>query len=123
MLGGHLDDMEADWSKPIVSMSLGCKAIFLLGGKSRNDEPLAMFLRSGDIVLMSGEARKPVSEDISHVLFRCDLASCIFRRICRWWELDSQDLSSFADWDVWFSSIRRPSKSKVLLEGVFFVAW
>ncbi|KAL8218841.1 hypothetical protein R6Q57_022214 [Mikania cordata] len=58
MLGGHLDDMEADWSKPIVSMSLGCKAIFLLGGKSRNDEPLAMFLRSGDIVLMCGEARE-----------------------------------------------------------------
>ncbi|PWA74538.1 Oxoglutarate/iron-dependent dioxygenase [Artemisia annua] len=58
MLGGHLDDMEVDWSKPIVSMSLGCKAIFLLGGKSRNDEPLAMFLRSGDIVLMSGEARE-----------------------------------------------------------------
>ncbi|KAL6549385.1 hypothetical protein OROHE_008502 [Orobanche hederae] len=26
-------------------------------GKSRNDEPLAMFLRNGDIVLMSGEAR------------------------------------------------------------------
>nr|GFA71449.1 hypothetical protein [Tanacetum cinerariifolium] len=41
-----------------------------------------------------------VSEDISHVLFRCDLASRIFHRICRWWELDSQDLSSFADWDV-----------------------
>ncbi|KAI3515974.1 hypothetical protein L1887_14881 [Cichorium endivia] len=58
MLGGHLDDMEADWSKPIVSMSLGCKAIFLLGGKSRNDPPLAMFLRSGDIVLMAGEARE-----------------------------------------------------------------
>lgn len=57
-LGGHLDDMEVDWSKPIVSMSLGCKAIFLLGGKSRNDEPLAMFLRSGDVVLMSGEARE-----------------------------------------------------------------
>nr|GFA24170.1 RNA-directed DNA polymerase, eukaryota [Tanacetum cinerariifolium] len=64
-----------------------------------------------------------VSEDISHVLFRCDLASRIFRRICRWWELDSQDLSSFADWDVWFTSIRRPSKSKVLLKGVFFMAW
>ncbi|EOX99844.1 Oxidoreductase, 2OG-Fe(II) oxygenase family protein [Theobroma cacao] len=57
-LGGHLDDMEADWSKPIVSMSLGCKAIFLLGGKSRQDEPLAMFLRSGDVVLMAGEARE-----------------------------------------------------------------
>ncbi|GAB4845185.1 hypothetical protein Ancab_038593 [Ancistrocladus abbreviatus] len=58
MLGGHLDDMEADWSKPIVSLSLGCKAIFLLGGKTRQDEPLAMFLRSGDIVLMAGEARE-----------------------------------------------------------------
>ncbi|KAL5552607.1 hypothetical protein UlMin_040008 [Ulmus minor] len=58
MLGGHLDDMEKDWSKPIVSMSLGCKAIFLLGGKSREDSPSAMFLRSGDIVLMAGEARE-----------------------------------------------------------------
>ncbi|CAI8598077.1 unnamed protein product [Vicia faba] len=57
-LGGHLDDMEADWSKPIVSLSLGCKAIFLLGGKSREDAPLAMFLRSGDVVLMAGEARE-----------------------------------------------------------------
>ncbi|KAK4841669.1 hypothetical protein QYF36_008508 [Acer negundo] len=57
-LGGHLDDMEADWSKPIVSMSLGSKAIFLLGGKSRQDPPLAMFLRSGDAVLMAGEARE-----------------------------------------------------------------
>ncbi|KAH6798452.1 oxidoreductase [Perilla frutescens var. frutescens] len=58
MLGGHLDDMEKDWSKPIVSMSLGCKAIFLLGGKSREDTPVAMFLRSGDAVLMAGEARE-----------------------------------------------------------------
>ncbi|KAJ4973270.1 hypothetical protein NE237_006444 [Protea cynaroides] len=58
MLGGHLDDMEADWSKPIVSISLGCKAIFLLGGKSRENPPIAMFLRSGDIVLMAGEARE-----------------------------------------------------------------
>ncbi|PON50671.1 Alkylated DNA repair protein AlkB [Parasponia andersonii] len=57
-LGGHLDDMEKDWSKPIVSMSLGCKAIFLLGGKSREDPPLAMFLRSGDVVLMAGKARE-----------------------------------------------------------------
>ena len=40
------------------SLSLGCKAIFLLGGKSRQDLPLAMFLRSGDVVLMAGEARE-----------------------------------------------------------------
>ncbi|RCV38187.1 hypothetical protein SEVIR_8G128700v4 [Setaria viridis] len=58
MLGGHVDDMEADWTKPIVSISLGCKCIFLLGGKTRDEVPTAMFLRSGDIVLMAGEARE-----------------------------------------------------------------
>lgn len=40
------------------SDSLGCKAIFLLGGKTRQDDPIAMFLRSGDVVLMAGEARE-----------------------------------------------------------------
>ncbi|OEL17348.1 Alpha-ketoglutarate-dependent dioxygenase alkB, partial [Dichanthelium oligosanthes] len=58
MLGGHVDDMEVDWTKPIVSISLGCKCIFLLGGKTRDEVPTAMFLRSGDIVLMAGEARE-----------------------------------------------------------------
>lgn len=42
----------------LFSLSLGCKAIFLLGGKSREDTPFAMFLRSGDVVLMAGEARE-----------------------------------------------------------------
>ena len=31
-LGGHSDDVEADLSKPIVSISLGCDAVFLQGG-------------------------------------------------------------------------------------------
>nr|GFA17105.1 RNA-directed DNA polymerase, eukaryota [Tanacetum cinerariifolium] len=29
-----------------------------------------------------------VPEDIHHVLFRCDTAKLVFRRICRWWDLD-----------------------------------
>lgn len=37
--------------------SLGCKAVFLLGGPTRDDPPLAMFVRSGDVVLMAGSAR------------------------------------------------------------------
>lgn len=57
-LGGHIDDMEADLSKPIVSISLGCKAIFLLGGETRDEPPIAMFLRSGDAVLMAGPTRR-----------------------------------------------------------------
>ncbi|XP_059308398.1 alpha-ketoglutarate-dependent dioxygenase alkB isoform X1 [Lycium ferocissimum] len=57
-LGGHVDDMEKDWSKPIVSMSLACKGIFLIGGNSREVPPLAMFVRSGDVILMAGQARE-----------------------------------------------------------------
>nr|GEY71683.1 RNA-directed DNA polymerase, eukaryota [Tanacetum cinerariifolium] len=62
-------------------------------------------------------------EDIQHVLFRCDLAQIVLRKICRWWELDWQDLSSFSDWHSWFSSIRLPINVKSVLEGVFCVAW
>ncbi|GKD28305.1 RNA-directed DNA polymerase, eukaryota, partial [Tanacetum coccineum] len=62
-------------------------------------------------------------EDIQHVLFRCDLAQIVLRKICRWWDLDWQDLSSFSDWHSWFSSIRLPTKVKSMLEGVFCVAW
>lgn len=38
--------------------SLGCKAVFLLGGTSREESPTAMFVRSGDVVLMAGPARR-----------------------------------------------------------------
>ena len=31
-LGGHRDDVEQDQTAPIVAISLGCDAIFLLGG-------------------------------------------------------------------------------------------
>lgn len=30
-LGGHLDDVEPDQEAPIVSVSLGCTAVFLIG--------------------------------------------------------------------------------------------
>ncbi|GJZ96009.1 RNA-directed DNA polymerase, eukaryota [Tanacetum coccineum] len=62
-------------------------------------------------------------EDINHILFRCDLAQLVLRRICRWWDLDSNGWSSFQEWQSWLLSIRLSSKVKSLLEGVFFVAW
>nr|GEW58810.1 RNA-directed DNA polymerase, eukaryota [Tanacetum cinerariifolium] len=72
-----------------------------------------------DLCLMCGT----VTEDIFHVLFRCDLAALIFRKICRWWELDCKALTSFEDWNVWFSAMRLSSKIKSMLEGVCYVAW
>lgn len=32
-LGGHKDDVESDLTQPLISISLGCDAIFLLGGQ------------------------------------------------------------------------------------------
>ena len=62
-------------------------------------------------------------EDINHILFRCDLAQFVLRRICRWWDLSSNGWSSFQEWQSWLLSIRFSSKLKSLLEGVFYVAW
>nr|GFB22542.1 RNA-directed DNA polymerase, eukaryota [Tanacetum cinerariifolium] len=62
-------------------------------------------------------------EDVHHVLFRCQLAQAVLRRVCRWWDLEWQQWGSFSDWNLWFSTIRLKSKVKSLLEGVFNVAW
>ena len=64
-----------------------------------------------------------VPEDISHILFKCDLAVSICRRICHWWNINWIEVNSFVDWTGWFSSIRLPSKIKQMLEGTFYVAW
>ncbi len=54
----HQDVSEAAMEKPLVSISLGCTAVFLMGTTSRDDKPFAMFLRSGDVVVFSGETRE-----------------------------------------------------------------
>lgn len=37
--------------------SFGLSAIFLIGGKSLDDKPTAILLKSGDIIIMSKESR------------------------------------------------------------------
>ncbi|GJV13051.1 gypsy type transposase [Tanacetum coccineum] len=39
-------------------------------------------------------------EDVQHVFFRCDVARVVLRKICRWWDLDWQEICSFSDWDA-----------------------
>nr|GEV78219.1 RNA-directed DNA polymerase, eukaryota [Tanacetum cinerariifolium] len=64
-----------------------------------------------------------VPEDSLHVFFWCDLAKTNFHRICRWWDLHWVDVSSFAEWNAWFSCIQMSSKLKLMMEGVFYIAW
>uniref|UniRef100_A0A672YFJ8 Nucleic acid dioxygenase ALKBH1 n=2 Tax=Sphaeramia orbicularis TaxID=375764 RepID=A0A672YFJ8_9TELE len=56
-LGIHVDQSELDHSRPLLSFSFGQSAIFLLGGLQRQDPPTAMFVHSGDVMVMSGPSR------------------------------------------------------------------
>lgn len=56
-LGQHQDKDELDFSAPVVSLSLGDDAIFRIGGRKRSDPSKSFLLRSGDAVVLGGEAR------------------------------------------------------------------
>ena len=53
----HQDRDEADFSAPIVSLSLGLPAVFLWGGAARADKAARIELHSGDVVVWGGAAR------------------------------------------------------------------
>lgn len=58
LMGGHRDDLEEAIDKPVVSLSTGLSAIFLLGGKTKDDEPvLPILIRAGDVMCLGGESR------------------------------------------------------------------
>lgn len=56
-MGLHQDKDEADFSAPVVSLSLGDEALFRVGGTKRSDPTRSFRLRSGDAVVLGGEAR------------------------------------------------------------------
>ena len=56
-MGPHQDRDEADFSIPVLSVSLGDTAIFRLGGLNRGDPSRSLRLSSGDVCLLAGEAR------------------------------------------------------------------
>jgi alkylated DNA repair protein (DNA oxidative demethylase) len=53
----HQDYDEADFGWPIVSISLGADAIFVVGGYKRKDPTESVLLHSGDIVVLHHEGR------------------------------------------------------------------
>jgi alkylated DNA repair protein (DNA oxidative demethylase) len=56
-MGLHQDRDEADFRWPVVSISLGDDARFRIGGTTRGRPTQSLWLRSGDILVMGGEAR------------------------------------------------------------------
>ena len=56
-MGLHQDRDEADFSWPVLSVSLGDDARFRIGGTERSDSTESFWLRSGDALLLGGAAR------------------------------------------------------------------
>ncbi len=56
-MGMHQDRDETDMGWPVVSLSLGDEAMFRMGGTNRSDNTKSVWLRSGDVVVMGGDAR------------------------------------------------------------------
>jgi len=56
-MGLHRDGDEADFAQPIVSVSLGLPAVFLIGGPDKADKTLPVALESGDVLVFGGPAR------------------------------------------------------------------
>jgi DNA oxidative demethylase len=57
-MGPHQDRDEADFSAPILSLSLGDSCAFRFGGESRRDPSTTIRLDSGDILVFGGPARR-----------------------------------------------------------------
>lgn len=57
-LMGHIDQSELVEDQPLVSLSFGHSAVFLIGGVTRDEKPTAIYLRSGDALIMSGACRR-----------------------------------------------------------------
>lgn len=57
-MGLHQDRDEADLTQPVVSVSLGDEALFRMGNSTRGGKTDSVWLRSGDVVVMGGAARR-----------------------------------------------------------------
>jgi DNA oxidative demethylase len=56
-MGLHQDKDEADFSAPVLSVSLGDDCLFRFGGTRRRDPTRSIRLRSGDLLLIGGASR------------------------------------------------------------------
>jgi alkylated DNA repair protein (DNA oxidative demethylase) len=73
-LGLHQDRDEHDYTQPIVSVSLGLPATFLIGGLTRRGRLCHVQLGDGDVIVFGGPARliyhgvKPLEAGVDPVL-------------------------------------------------------
>ncbi|XP_014215999.1 nucleic acid dioxygenase ALKBH1 [Copidosoma floridanum] len=86
-LAGHTDHSEIYLEAPLFSVSFGQTAVFLIGGLKLEDPAHALLLRSGDVVVMSGNSRLRY-HGVPRILYG-DSAP---------WESNDQSLGECNDW-------------------------
>jgi len=57
-MGLHKDRDEGDFSFPVLSVSLGDDALFRMGSTTRRGKTSSVWLKSGDVVVIGGAARR-----------------------------------------------------------------
>lgn len=57
-MGLHVDADEQDGNAPVLSVSLGDRALFRIGGPQRGDPTRSVWLASGDVVILEGPSRR-----------------------------------------------------------------
>jgi alkylated DNA repair protein (DNA oxidative demethylase) len=56
-MGLHQDRDEADFGQPVLSISLGDDGLFRIGGTTRKGPTRSVWLRSGDVLALTGPSR------------------------------------------------------------------
>ena len=56
-MGLHKDQDEADFTQPVLSISLGDDALFRIGNSERGGTTESIWLRSGDVLVLGGASR------------------------------------------------------------------
>lgn len=56
-MGMHQDKDEADFSWPVISISLGDDGLFRVGNAERSGKTESVWLKSGDVIVLGGKAR------------------------------------------------------------------
>ncbi|KFB49033.1 AGAP000155-PA-like protein [Anopheles sinensis] len=82
-LAGHTDHSEDDLTAPLLSLSFGQPAVFLIGGTSRDERPDAILLRSGDVLAMTGASRQ-CYHAVPRVFSDSELPEGVGKCIDRW---------------------------------------
>ncbi|GJZ40520.1 RNA-directed DNA polymerase, eukaryota, reverse transcriptase zinc-binding domain protein [Tanacetum coccineum] len=63
------------------------------------------------------------AKSTNHIFYDCYMVRDIYRKIASWWDVSSPQISSYEEWEAWISSLNFPFKRKLLMEGVFYIAW